>query len=389
MFKTFLLELLNTNNLTDFNQSDDKKVKELELFLEAIKDKPCISLLNSVLSKKNVSALMLACRFKYIKCAELLILKKADVTFQSDDRKSAFLYCCKHSNVIENDDLFLTLDLLLQHTADVNQSNRHVSPLQYACQNGNLNLTQYLLDKGADINLCGQTSWTGLMFACHRNHAHIVELLLNLNADASIFNKNGQTALHICCYKSSIDSLKFLLTHRYEEAYINAFDNDGYTPLRLALFLDHSDDGDDDGDDDDKVKTENNIQTMKLLLSAKADASITDENGNTALHICCYPCTHIDILKLILKHTNGAGIDINAVNNDNWTPLMVACDQESDEDSNDTNGNTLLQKINLLLSANADASITDENGNTALNLSTTKDIHLLIEETLSEKYILK
>jgi ankyrin repeat protein len=377
------LELLNTNNLTDFNQSDDEKVKELQLFLEAIKDKSCILLLNSVLSKnKNVSALMLACRFKYIKCAELLILKKADVTFQSNDRSTAFSYCCKHT--IENDDLFLTLDLLLQHSAEVNQSNRLISPLQYACKNGNLNLTQYLLDKGADINLCGQTSWTGLMFACHRNHAHIVELLLNLNADASITDKNGQTALHKCCDKSSIDSLKLLLTHKYEDAHINTFDNDGYTPLRVALFLDHSDD-----DGDDIVKTENNIQTIKLLLSAKADASITDENGNTALHICCYPCTHIDILKLILKHTNGAGIDINAVNNDKWTPLMVACDQESDEDSNDTNGNTLLQKIKLLLSANADASITDENGNTASTLSKTKDIHLLIEETLSETYILK
>jgi ankyrin repeat protein len=45
--------------------------------------------------------------------------------------------------------------------------------------------------------------------------------------------------------------------------------------------------------------------------------------------------------------------------------------------------------IELLLSSSADANIVDINGKTAVSISKSNDIRLLIEDAMSDKYILK
>jgi ankyrin repeat domain-containing protein 17 len=70
---------------------------------------------------------------------------------------------------------------LLEHGADIELGAS--TPLMEAAQEGHADLVKFLLEKGASIDATTSTSDTALTFACANGHTDVVEILLEAGAE--------------------------------------------------------------------------------------------------------------------------------------------------------------------------------------------------------------
>lgn len=134
------------------------------------------------------------------------------------------------------------------------------SALLLACQNGHLEVAQFLLENGADDSEDNNDSYTPLYAAIIERHFAIAKLLIERNSK-SFKNKNltisasihgyldmvkllleagdnvdqrdnyGYTPIIYACKQNDIDLVRFLLE---KGARVNDKANDGYTPILAA-----------------------------------------------------------------------------------------------------------------------------------------------------------
>ncbi|XP_019857636.1 PREDICTED: ankyrin-1-like [Amphimedon queenslandica] len=138
--------------------------------------------------------------------------------------------------------------------------------LVVACIEGHLEVVKSLLKEINDPNHQQETGETFLMLACECGHKDIVLTLLENGADPNICDNDGDNALHCVLYFSSsednnIDNIiQTLLSWNIN---VNAQNNNGVTPLMIASAKGYT--------------------VVLLLLLDKADLSISDSKGRTAL----------------------------------------------------------------------------------------------------------
>ncbi|KAI0531834.1 ankyrin repeat-containing domain protein [Xylaria digitata] len=111
--------------------------------------------------------------------------------------------------------------LLVKAGADVNDYNREQrlgrSPLQLAAEQGNLEMVDYLLNAGADINAlpCSDGGGTALQLAAMKGYLGLVKYLLehgaDVNAPAGVVN--GRTALEVAAENGRLDMLQLILSY--------------------------------------------------------------------------------------------------------------------------------------------------------------------------------
>ena len=125
----------------------------------------------------------------------------------------------------------------------------------------------------------------------------------------------------------------------------NAFSVDGFTPLGLASFFGHP-------------------QVVDLLLGSGAQVNVA---SNNALHVMplhsAVANRNVDISRALVEH----GADVNATQQDGFTPLMEAAQ----------NGD--LATLTLLLQHGANPLAKNTNGQTALDLATAAGHTSIIE----------
>lgn len=88
--------------------------------------------------------------------------------------------------------------LLVKKGANVNQASNNamkVAPLHSAVAIQNLEIVQFLLDNGAEINAAQESGVTALHSAAHHGNKAMVKLLLKHGADKNTSMKNGKTPL--------------------------------------------------------------------------------------------------------------------------------------------------------------------------------------------------
>ena len=100
------------------------------------------------------------------------------------------------------------------------------------------------------------------------------------------------------------------------------------------------------------------VDAVKVLLSAGADRTIKDAIGDTWIHYAVRGDCSKDILQCVIDQ----GADVNATNMENATSLMLASKK----------GN--VDAMNMLLSAGADRTIKDANGDTWIHYAIYGDI---------------
>ena len=75
-------------------------------------------------------------------------------------------------------------------------NNKEDTAIHYAAENGNVNLANILIEKGADIELKNTFNTTALYIASDKGHVNLVKLLFDKGADIEATNNDGKSALH-------------------------------------------------------------------------------------------------------------------------------------------------------------------------------------------------
>ncbi|KAI8987382.1 hypothetical protein BDF20DRAFT_910012 [Mycotypha africana] len=125
----------------------------------------------------------------------------------------------------------------LDHGVPINSVVNGFVPLQLACiSDNNLAVIQYLIDRGADVNIqkwskkysenksqavSGATGSTALHVACANGCTKVVDLLLRNNARVDVKDKYGTSPLDIALAKHETEIVRLLKTAREKQRHKN------------------------------------------------------------------------------------------------------------------------------------------------------------------------
>ena len=105
--------------------------------------------------------------------------------------------------------------------------------LHIACENDDLPLVQYLIEKKANVNAQNYQEQTPLHLACyHANGYQVVRHLIQNGANIKAKDKEGKTPLHIACINGNKLIVQFLIQNKAD---IEAKDKEGKSPLEYAI----------------------------------------------------------------------------------------------------------------------------------------------------------
>jgi len=232
----------------------------------------------------------------YCKIIQSLLQFGAEVDAQDNDQLTPLQLASRYGNVEG-------AQLLLEHRANVHVRNKGQTPLHQALESGlqfwgyYLELTQVLLDYGADVNAQNDDGSTPLHLACCQGFLEVAELLLKFGADIRKLDNDGLTPLHCASQYDHADVVRLLLMR---DAGVCARDGTRSTPLHLASH-------------------KGSLAAVQLLLENGADAHARDEEGGTPLHDACWG-GYLEIMQLLLRH----GADVDAQSNNGLRALDLA-----------------------------------------------------------------
>ncbi len=147
--------------------------------------------------------------------------------------------------------------------------------------------------------------------------------MMNELHNINLVNENGETLLYTACQYNRYTIVKKLIELN---ANIEKSSNKYMTPLLIACQSD-------------------SLRILKLLLENGAKIDVYDEHGNTSLHLACTYNCNINLIKFLILNK----VDINAINNENKTPLL------SIEEYN-------VEAFKFLIKEGADVNTTDKQG---------------------------
>ena len=214
--------------------------------------------------------------------------------------------------------LFEKIRVLLDHGAKADLENIHGQvPLHLVCQRPflsieNANVTRLLLQQGTDVNTRDKERATPLHFACFGGHFEIALALLDNGADVNARNADCETPLHRVSlsprlgsksgYKEATRLAQLMLEHGAD---VNALDKDQATPLHSASYV-------------------SNLGTTRVLLDSGGNIHAKNVQGRTPLHMASQSYFYIGSEPALLKLLLSRGADINARDNDQATPFLLA-----------------------------------------------------------------
>ncbi|XP_020774936.1 kinase D-interacting substrate of 220 kDa B isoform X1 [Boleophthalmus pectinirostris] len=222
------------------------------------------------------------------------------------------------------------------------RSDNGQTPLMVASEQGNLEIVQELIRRGANVNLDDIDSWTSLICAAKEGHIEVVQELLENGANLEHRDMGGWTALMWAAYKGRTEVARLLLE---KGANPNITGQYSVYPIIWAAGRGHA-------------------EIVHLLLQHSAKVNCSDKYGTTPL-IWAARKGHYDSVMHLLA--NGADVDQEGANS--MTALIVAV----------KGGYT--DVVKELLKRNPNVNMTDKDGNTALAIAA-KEGHTEIVQDL-------
>ena len=141
--------------------------------------------------------------------------------------------------------------------------------LMEAIMSDNIEIVQWLINNGADINACNDYGNTPLLFAIAvpdlkqvRNTRAIAMKLIRYNANVNVCSKRGKTPLILAAYLGFDDIVEYLIT---KGANVNACDDAGNTALMINIIHQPT------------------LSIMQELISNGANINVCNKEGMTVL----------------------------------------------------------------------------------------------------------
>lgn len=248
------------------------------------------------------------------------VLKESDVNAVNVSNENLLHIAAAHGHTE-------IIDYLISKGAKLDvKDKKGRTPLHRAAEKGHVNAVKVLLQAGANMYSLDQEGKTPLHLASQNQHTDVLRSILKKEARR---HKNQHNFLHMAALKDDSDLVDMLLKNG---ALVDAEDEKGHTALGYAV-------------------SQGFEKTVKVLLEAGAntDSGIIDVAFNTNNQSLfrllleyskgLSPETMVSALfKAIQKDLQGivaalieSGADINALNDMQYTPLLVACEMGKTE----------------------------------------------------------
>lgn len=203
------------------------------------------------------TALHLAALWGCPETINVLVKHGANLKAEDIDGATPLLWASKH---------FQNADALLALGAGPNHINsKGITPLMYAAKVKRHDLMEYLIRKGANVNLHNKTKdgVTPLIESVIKDDAEGIELLCSLGADPNLPSKGG-TPLMFAIAQGAGKAAKALLSCGADVNYVWKSENSNITLLEYAIY-------------------KRNVVMQSILLSIGADTYAVNEAGLDAL----------------------------------------------------------------------------------------------------------
>lgn len=198
------------------------------------------------------------------------------------------------------------INLLLKYGANINKKHRNTTytPLMATIKRQNGYYAQYLILKGAKVNLTNGDGETALMLAIdyksRRTDSSIIKKLIESGANVNYIAKNGNTALSIACFYADYEVVKMLLENGAST--LVTVKNKNEIPVLNACYA-------------------GSYECVKELLKYGADISVKDSYGANAILLSCMSKDSPELISLCISN----GCDVNCVDpSSGHTPFILA-----------------------------------------------------------------
>ena len=201
-----------------------------------------------------------ACKKGYFPIVKYLISKGADVNTKDNQGNCGIHYASKAG--------FCSIVEYLIEKGNVDKDikgEKNKTPLYYGCFYGHKPIAQYLISKGADVNLKDKSGDSIIHCAVRMNLFSIVKYLIEKkNVDVNCRGIMNQTPLHCACEKGNLTIVQYLISKGAQIEAAESFF--GRKPLHIAV-------------------SNENVDIVKYLVSIGADKNASDNDGETPIHI--------------------------------------------------------------------------------------------------------
>jgi len=285
-----------------------------------------------------------ACEIIY----ERLISDSFPIVVGKTDKREKELHESHLIHKAAEDNLVTLAKILVFFGEDVNKRTYfNKTPLIIASINGNMEMVSFLIEKGADVNascsegviMHGIPCLPTLAGALAYHHYKVAELLLKRGFDISGKKSDFDILSYFVC-KNEYSNVKWLIEHgaKAGERYfllVNAVEclrsgeTKKETKKRIAIIdmlLNLGEDINQNSYGTDKkaihfAVEENNVLMLKYLISKGADIDPVDADGNTPLLIALkYGKCNAGIVKLLIN----SGADVYVNSEEGYDPLHYA-----------------------------------------------------------------